>query len=83
MPVVFAVVEGVVVAVVVRPIDRVLAMARRRETFGWCCVGKSVRTCCRFFCAVLKGQENQGACFQGLSINTFYTKKTGKTHYPF
>ena len=41
MPVVFAVVaEGVVVAVVVRPIDRVLAMARRRDTFGWCCVGK-------------------------------------------
>ena len=53
MPVVFAVVEGVVVAVVVRPIDRVLAMVRRRDTLVGVVlenVGENVS----FFCAVLK-----------------------------
>ena len=48
MPVVFAVVaEGVVVAVVVRPIDRVLAMARRRDTLVGVVlenVGENVKT---------------------------------------
>ena len=47
MPVVFAVVAGVVVAVVVRPIDRVLAMARRRDTLVGVVlenVGENVKT---------------------------------------
>ena len=76
MPVVFAVVGGVV-AIVVRPIDRVLAMVGRRDTLVGVVlenVGENV-----FVCAVLK---IRGPVFPG--FETFLLKgKAHHEHHPF